>query len=115
MGQNDGGIKRGDREDTGDNEARSTEEVYGGDSDTGEVTGDPSALGGGPGGAAGSADLEDFQIENTGGIDDLTILDADDPALGLTNVPGHPPEDWAADTGPTRVPEGDPAGSTKRP
>ena len=41
-GPNDGGIKRGDREETGDNEARPSED---GDLDgSGEITGDPSAL-----------------------------------------------------------------------
>lgn len=38
-------------------------------------------------------DMENFHVAGAG-----------DPTLGLTNVPGHPPEDWAADTGPTRTP-----------
>ena len=38
-------------------------------------------------------------------IDELHARNADDPTLGLTNVPGRPPEDWAADTGPTRAAE----------
>lgn len=38
-------------------------------------------------------------------IDDLTVRGADDPSLGLTNVDDRPPEDWAADTGPTRTAE----------
>jgi hypothetical protein len=37
-----------------------------------------------------------------GDLGDLTILEADDPTLGLTNIGGKPGEDWAADTGPTR-------------
>jgi len=39
-------------------------------------------------------------------IDDLNIKNADDPTLGLTNVGGKEPEDWAADTGQTRIAEG---------
>jgi hypothetical protein len=41
----------------------------------------------------------------SGGIDDLTIVDADDPNLGLTDIGDIGPDDWAADTGPTRTPE----------
>jgi len=39
-----------------------------------------------------------------GTMDDLTILEADDPSLGLTNIDDVPADDWAADTGPTKVP-----------
>ena len=39
------------------------------------------------------------------GQDDLTILKANDPRLGLTNHGRTPALDWAADTGPTRNPE----------
>ena len=38
-------------------------------------------------------------------LDDLTVLDADDPTLGLTNYGDVPPDDWAANTGPTRSAE----------
>ncbi len=55
MGMNDGGVKRGDRADTGDLEAQETETVDkegsgargGNEGATGVVTGQPSALGGG--------------------------------------------------------------------
>jgi hypothetical protein len=43
--------------------------------------------------------------EGTGGIDDLTVVRADDPSLGLTNRGKKGPDDWAADTGETRVPD----------
>ena len=68
-GPNDG-ISRGDREDTGDLEARPTRS------------------------SRTSEDLED-----------LSIVNADDGSLGLTNVGGKGPDDWAADTGPTATDE----------
>lgn len=37
-----------------------------------------------------------------GALDELTVMDADDPDLGLTDIGDVPAEDWAADTGPTR-------------
>jgi hypothetical protein len=42
----------------------------------------------------------------SGDLGDLTVLPADDPTLGLTNYGDRPPEDWAANTGPTRTAEG---------
>jgi hypothetical protein len=54
----------------------------------GHVTGTPE-------GSSGNSDLDD----------DLTIVSADDPNLGLTNIDDVPPEDWAADTGPTHTAE----------
>jgi len=74
--------------------------VAGGDGGaTGHVTGSPDALAEPVDGEwlqpddalAGAEDLEDF-----------TVTDAGDPSLGLTNVPGHSPQDWAANTGPSR-------------
>ncbi|MBX9603303.1 MAG: hypothetical protein K2X35_20025 [Bryobacteraceae bacterium] len=41
----------------------------------------------------------------TAAIDDLTVTDAADPRLGLTNIGDTPPLDWAANTGQTRNPE----------
>ncbi len=35
-------------------------------------------------------------------VDELTVMDADDPDLGLTDIGDVGPDDWAADTGPTR-------------
>jgi hypothetical protein len=42
---------------------------------------------------------------SAGDVDDLNIVTANDPKLGLTNRGNKPAEDWAADTGPTRNPE----------
>jgi hypothetical protein len=107
MGQNDGGIKRGDRADTGDLEANPTETVSRGGSvasrsGTGaNTTADPSALTGGPGSNAGTAvDMSGDTI-----LDDLTVKDAEDPTLGLTNIGDVPAEDWAADAGPGQTDE----------
>jgi hypothetical protein len=53
-----------------------------------------------------SADTGDEEAGPTdGALDDLTVLDADDPSLGLTDIGDVPPEDWAADTGPTHSAE----------
>ena len=73
-GPNDGGIKRGDRASTGDEQARPTQ-------DPNDI--DPDAV--------------------TDDIDDLTIRGAGDGSLGLTNIGKKPPEDWAANTGPTEA------------
>ena len=78
MGMNDGGIKRGDSIETGDEKAQPT----GGNS-------------------------PDDQTESLGqdDLDVLTVTDADDPNLGLTDIGGVPADDWAANTGPTRSAE----------
>jgi len=49
------------------------------------------------------------------GIEDLTVVDADDPTLGLTDIGDIPPDDWAADTGPSRNPTELHGLSTKKP
>ena len=55
--------------------------------------------------SAGSSDEEaELVYSNSGGIDDLNVVKANDPRLGLTNRGTHPAQDWAADTGPTRNP-----------
>ena len=79
---NTGGIKRGDSAETGDLEAQPSETAYNAESVSGQLppeTGDE--------------------------LDELTIMDADDPDLGLTDIGEVPPDDWAADTGPTRTAE----------
>jgi len=38
-------------------------------------------------------------------LGELTVMEADDPALGLTNIGEIPPDDWAADTGPAHSAE----------
>src|ERR1700679_491128 len=74
---NQGGIKRGDRAETGDLEARPSETADNAVSDA--TSGDE--------------------------LDQLTVKDVDDPDLGLTDIGDVPAEDWAADTGPTRSAE----------
>ncbi|MDX2150974.1 MAG: hypothetical protein SFV54_09580 [Bryobacteraceae bacterium] len=111
MGYNDG-IKRGDRADTGDLEAQPTQAADEGGSGTGNAPGsytvDSSSMGAESaiptGGVGLRGDLPEMLGEGSG-IDDLTILDATDPALGLTNIGDVPADDWAADTGPTHTAE----------
>jgi hypothetical protein len=75
LSRNRGGITGGDRAETGDLEARPTQ-------------------------GADPEDLERRNDEND--LEDLTIHTAADPDLGLTDIGDIPPEDWAADTGPSR-------------
>ncbi|HYZ84282.1 MAG TPA: hypothetical protein VE621_07755 [Bryobacteraceae bacterium] len=84
MAQNDGGVKRGDRADTGD------------------LTAIPK--GGRKSPEAGGA-LDPNNPFPEGGLEDLTFKEATDPTLGLTNIGTKEAEDWAADTGPTRSAE----------
>src|SRR3954471_3355831 len=71
----------------------------------GQVTGDPSAGDLRPSRAyAGNDELEGIADEGSGGIASLTVVSAHDPSLGLTDRDGKSPDDWAADTGPTRNP-----------
>lgn len=77
-GPNDGGIKRGDSAETGDEEAGPT---------------------------AGAEPEDDTESLGDTDLDDLTVLNADDPSLGLTDIGGVPADDWAADTGPTHSAE----------
>jgi len=109
-GPNDGGIKRGDRAETGDNEARPTDGtgpggsgVYGGGS--GFPTADPSSEGTADGTGSARISAEDDEPLSNSDLDDLEVLPADDGSLGLTDVGNRPAEDWAADTGPTHTAE----------
>ena len=109
-GPNDGGGKRGDRDDTGDLEAQPTEKQEKRGASTGHVTVDSSALGGGAGASVtGTGDLE----AESGTLDELTVHDATDPELGLTNIGEVPAEDWAANTGPSRTGESSSSGTTE--
>jgi hypothetical protein len=74
----------------------------GDDGPAGMPTGDPSAGGLSVGHPNESGELVPA---GSGGIDDLNVTKANDPRLGLTNRGQKPPEDWAANTGPTRNPE----------
>ena len=70
----------------------------------GQVTGDPSAGGSSPAGASfGLDEVSGIADKGSGELDELTVKDANDPSLGLTNHGVIPPQDWAADTGPSRV------------
>ena len=80
----DGGIKRGDRADTGDEQGLPLGEYANADD------------------FEGASDILDNYQSVGSDLADLTVLEADDPALGLTNIGNKPGEDWAADTGPTR-------------
>jgi hypothetical protein len=77
-GPNDGGIKRGDSAETGDEEAAPTE---------------------------GAEPDDQTDLLAQADLDDLTVLDAEDPTLGLTDIGGVPADDWAANTGPTHSAE----------
>lgn len=77
---NDGGIKRGDSAETGDEEARPT--------------------------AGAEPEDETESLDQTDeDLDELTVLPASDGSLGLTDIGDVPADDWAADTGPTHSAE----------
>ncbi|MFL6463984.1 MAG: hypothetical protein ACJ73N_06200 [Bryobacteraceae bacterium] len=71
----------------------------------GQITGDPSAGGMGPGRPYLSLDEAEGAVNSDTGIDDLNIVSVEDPRLGLTDYGDVGPDDWAANTGPTRTPE----------
>ncbi len=93
-------IKRGDREDTGDNEAR-PDEMGAGDA---EPTVDSTALGGSSSISHPSSDRFD-PVEELVDTDGMETMLPTDGRLGLTNVGNVPADDWAADTGETRTAE----------
>ena len=99
MGPNDNSIQRGDREDTGDNEAREDEMGSG----PAQPTVDPTAFGATTSIRHPSSDEFDAESEMRD-YDGLEIVPKEDRSLGLTDVPGVPAEDWAADTGPDKGP-----------
>lgn len=102
--RNDGGIKRSGPEDDNEITVRPKAGVgHGGSGVRG--SGDPANT---PiTGSAGSLGAESSLagVGGTDGIDDLeglTVMEAGDPTLGMTNVGDVGPDDWAADTGPDR-------------
>ena len=100
LGPNDSPIHRGDREETGDEEARPDEVGSG----YAIPTVDPTAFGGTSSISHPTTehlDVED-ELHDTEGFE---VMTPDDGRLGLTNVGNKPPDDWAADTGETRTPE----------
>ena len=76
------------------------------DGPAGQPTGDPSAGGLGSEDHYGGIDeVAGVLGDSANSLEDLTIVSADDPNLGLTNYGDVPADDWAADTGPTRNPD----------
>lgn len=100
MGPDDGGIQRGDREETGDNEARPTEKGTG----DAHATVDDTAFGGESSIRHPSSNRFDLE-EERGELDGLEIMEANDGRLGLTNIGDTPADDWAANSGETAVPD----------
>lgn len=99
FGPNDG-VSRGDRADTGDEEAAPDEMGSG----YAHSTGDPTSFGATDSIRRPSG--SDVALDEDGlGADDMEILPADNRSLGLTNTDTVPADDWAADTGPTRNPD----------
>lgn len=102
IGPDDSAIHRGDREDTGDNEARPDELGSG----PAQPTVDPTAFGGTS--SIRHAENARFSVEEElRDYDGMEVVEATDGRLGLTDIGDVPPDDWAADTGETRTPEGE--------
>jgi hypothetical protein len=102
IGPNDSPIHRGDLEDTGDNEAR-PDEIGSGPA---QPTVDPTSFGGTS--SIRHPSSSRFSVEEElRDYDGIEVMEASDGRLGLTNVNDVPPDDWAADTGETKVPEGE--------
>jgi hypothetical protein len=86
LGPNDGGIKRGDREVTGDEEARPNTLDY-------ELPiPEDDAIG-------------TFEENPDPDSNDMETVNPYNPRSGVTNTSRRPADDWAADTGPSRTPE----------
>lgn len=100
FGPNDSSIHRGDRDDTGDEEARPDEMGSG----PAQPTVDPTSFGGISSIRHPSHDSSAIEQEISED-DSFEIVDANDGRLGLTNIGNKPAEDWAADTGPTMTSE----------
>jgi hypothetical protein len=103
LGPNDSSIKRGDREDTGDNEARPNELGSG----PAQPTVDPTSFGGTTSIRHKTTDTYDIERE-LGDVDGMEIMQPTDGRLGLTNVGNVPADDWAADTGEPNTAEDEP-------
>jgi hypothetical protein len=100
VGPNDSSIHRGDRAETGDDEAQPTETGSG----PARPTADPTSLGGTtsiPQPSTRDFDADEEIRDNYG----MEVVEPTDGRLGLTNIGDVPPDDWAADTGPTKSPE----------
>lgn len=94
MAPNDSSIQRGDRHDTGDNQARPDELGSG----PAQPTVDPTSFGGTS--SIRHASSARFSVEEElRDYDGIEVVEASDGRLGLTNVNDVPADDWAADTG----------------
>ncbi|MGI8960583.1 MAG: hypothetical protein ACR2IV_12620 [Bryobacteraceae bacterium] len=97
----DSTIRRGQREETGDNQAQPTETGSGP-----RPTADPTSLGGKTSirqKPEGGFNAEEERRDSYG----MEVVEPTDGRLGLTDIGDVPPDDWAANTGPTRSPEGE--------
>jgi hypothetical protein len=107
-GPNDGGIKRGDSSRTGDLEAGHTDTVgpNGSGVPRGTESGNPTATPDSLAEPVSRGVLTPDEIATSSGeIEDMYVTEDSAINLGLTNTPGHPPEDPIADEGPTQTPE----------
>jgi hypothetical protein len=86
LGPNDGGAKRGDRSDTGDEEAAPNILDY-------DLP------------APEDEELNTFEDNPDPDENDMEILTPYNSRSGVTNIGGRPADDWAADTGPTQTSE----------
>ena len=98
LGPNDGGLRRGEGEESGDNEARPTEKGSG----DAHATVEDTAFGGASSISHPSSSHFDLEEED---LDGHEIMQPDDGRLGLTNLGNTPADDWAADSGETAVPD----------
>jgi hypothetical protein len=101
LGPNDSPLHRGSGEETGDNEAQPDGLGAG----YAEPTVDPTSFGGTS--SIRHPSRQHFDIEQEGRDNDgFEVMLPTDGRLGLTNIGDKPADDWAADTGETRTPEG---------
>jgi hypothetical protein len=97
---NDSNITHRDRGDAGDDEARSTE--------TGSGSATPTVNSTSLGGTASIRQPPSQGFDANEELHDeygMEVVEPTDGRLGLTNIGDVPPDDWAADTGPTKSPE----------
>ena len=87
LGPNDGGIKRGDRTETGDEEAR------------------PNTLNDGELPIPEDDAIGTYEENPDPDSNDMETVTPYNPRSGVTNIGGRPADDWAADTGPSQTPE----------
>ncbi len=71
-----------------------------------QPTADPTSFGGTSSISHPSSDRFDID-EELRDSDGIEVVEATDGRLGLTNIGDVGPDDWAADTGETKTPEGE--------